>query len=182
MQFRLLFLALLLCSTTEPLWSQVEADNHLTLSYRFGGFNDRVTDNLTHRERNHIIDLTYWINNEYAMAASANIIRSNLATFGTNKETTGIYSLSIRRNFLQRSKHQLYLGLGGATGDYCTCGEGLPRQQDNLLYWKYELGFDLYLHKNLGFGVHLQSNNILDKITDKYSYTVLALSASVTFR
>jgi hypothetical protein len=182
MRFSTIFLVLAIWIISEPLFAQGAGGNHLTFSYRYGGFNDRITDDLIHRERNHVLDLAYWINNEYALVASANIIRSNRSDFGTERMTAGVYSLSVRRNFLQQPRHQLYFELGAGVGDYCTCGDGVPLQRDNLRYLKSAIGYDYYLLKNIGVGLHFQTNYIVDKVIDKYAYNVIALSISFAIR
>jgi len=148
----------------------------LVLSYRYGGFRDEINEAVTHKERNHLVDLAYWINNEYALAASMNHIRSNLAPEGLERATAAVYGLSVRRNFLPRTRHQAYLELGGGVGDYCTCGDGLPRRRDNLGYLKFAIGFDFRIRPWFAVGLHVQSNFIVDRVVDKYAYNVFTLS------
>jgi hypothetical protein len=181
MTFRLTLIFVFVSFLTENILSQSGNGNHLVLSYRYGGFREVLAEPLIHKERNHLLDLAYWINNEYAMVVSTNLIRSNFDPLVDERGSAEVYSLSIRRNFLQKTRHQAYLELGGGLGDYCTCGEGLPRRQDDLRYLKYALGFDLNIYRSISLGVHFQSNNIIDKIVDKYAYNVLTLSSSISF-
>ena len=153
--------------------------NSLNITYRYGGFAEPIAPDLVHKERNHIIDLSYWIQNSFAISLSTNIIRSNFAPRQIDQSTAGAYFMTFRKNIIPRSRHQYYFELGGGFGDYCTCGDELPRQADNLRYLRYGLGLNFFVTRNVAAGLHFQSNNILDRLEDKYAYNVFALNISL---
>ena len=153
--------------------------NRLNITYRYGGYAEPIAFDLVHKQRNHIIDLSYWIHNSFAISLSTNIIRSNFASRQTDLRTAGAYFMTFRKNIIPRSKHQYYFELGGGFGDYCTCGDELPRQIDNLRYLRYGMGLNVFVTRNVAAGLHFQSNNILDRIEDKYAYNVFALNVSL---
>ena len=152
--------------------------NSLNVTYRYGGYAEPIAFDLVHKQRNHIIDFSYWIQNNFAISLSTNIIRSNFAPRQVSRRTAGAYFMTFRKNILPSSKHQYYFELGGGFGDYCTCGDELPRQIDNLQYLRYGLGLNFFVTRSVAAGLHFQSNNILDRIEDKYAYNVFALNLS----
>ena len=156
--------------------------NFLAVAYRYGGFTDPVSPGVEHKERNHILDVSYWINNEFAIALSTNTIRSNFVPLNDSRTTVRTYSMTFRKNFLSRTRHQCYVELGGGFGQYCTCGDGLPYRSDMLRYLRYGVSIDYYVSRRVALGAHFQSNNIIDKIADKYAYNVIALSIQFAFR
>ena len=152
----------------------------VSISYNYLGYAEPITDLTVHTERNHLLDLTFWIANRYGITASTNFIRSNTDTSGTDLRDARTYALSLRRNLLPSLKHRFYVELGGGFGNYCSCGDDLPRVRDNLRYWKFAFGAELTLFRGFALSAQFQNNNILDKISDKYGYNVLAGGVTIT--
>lgn len=152
--------------------------NYASLSYHYTGFTDQISETQRHMERNHVLGLTYWIDDQFALNLNANFIRSNLEISPNERSSAEVYRLTFRYNPIPKSRVRPFLELGAAIGNYCPYGRGLPILIDNLQYITYGAGIDYRLTGSFAVGIHFQSNNVLNHVEDKYAYNIFTLGAT----
>lgn len=83
-----------------------------------------------------------------------------------------VYGLFSQYDFLKSNKNRLFAEISFNRGNYCI-GDNIPYQVDDLHYVGFGAGYDYPIKKipNLYLDLSFISYYILDKISDKYSYT-----------
>jgi hypothetical protein len=95
-----------------------------------------------------------------------------------------IYGLFAQYNILRNTDHRFFIETSISRGNFCTCGDFLPRKKENLYYWGLGIGYDLPLNIVLnGLYADFSFLNylILSPVYDKYNYTQYVIGLNYRF-
>ena len=90
-------------------------------------------------------------------------------------ESASVLGLHGEFDLVPKSQHRFYLKLGGAVGDYCTCGDELPRRNTGLVYVRYGTGIHVVIAGPLQIALGFEGNSILSKVSDDYDYNIFTI-------
>ncbi|PPK85252.1 hypothetical protein CLV84_2144 [Neolewinella xylanilytica] len=145
-------------------------------SFSFGvayfGLTDEVGGGVHHRERTYLTNVGYKISSRWSTLIQANIIRSNVEPEPHVQTTALLFTGSVQHDFVPDSPHRLFAQLGVATGDFCTCGDRLPRIDPGLVYVQYGAGINVRIWRQVYIDIAFEANTILSGPEDAYNYNV----------
>jgi len=144
----------------------------LSVDIAFSSLNDDVDFNLKHRERSYLLAIGYHISSAWSLSTQGTLIRSNLEQRPRGLSSVFLIGLTSEYDILHKSNHRLFIKLGLATGNYCTCGERLPRVYNGLGYVRYGMGTNISVNRYLQLTLGFEANTILNNIPDTYSYNI----------
>jgi hypothetical protein len=150
----------------------VHSGKTISFGISYGGLNEELTDRITHRERNYITHIGYGLTDRLMAVGQLNIIRSNFESDPQNLTTTLVGFGLLQYDFVPNSKHRLFLESGVGFGEYCTCGELLPRQESGITYGSFGVGTHLRLWRGISLELAFTHNLPLGAIEDRHGYNI----------
>ena len=183
---RLLLLFLITVLNAANLSAQL-ADINDPGTFSFSINHSRLSDevaisSVNHRERSYALNLNYTISRRFSVLGRHTIIRSNTIDRPGELSTYRISGGAVRFNALNSGTGQFYLQLGGAIGDYCTCGEDYTSRRSGLGYVNYGLGAHIRAIGPVYVNASFEGNPIVNRLgpsVDKYAYNVLQIGVTV---
>lgn len=97
--------------------------------------------------------------------------RGSAYYFDQPKNQYSMAGVFFQYDFLPKRKNRLFGEVSWNLGDYCTCGNRDPYQQDQLHYLGLGAGYDLPIGKFISLDFAAIGYIILGKQTDKYLYS-----------
>ena len=147
----------------------------LAVEIAYSGLTDEVGVDLKHRERNYLIGVGYHLSPRWSLGLQGTLIRTNFRRGRDMTESAALVGLHGELDLVPQSKHRFVLKLGSAVGDYCTCGDELPRRQSGLVYARYGVGLHIVVLNPLQLTLGFEGNTILSKVRGDYDYNLFTI-------
>ena len=171
-----LYLAIVLVTLFSATGLMAQSQRHtLAVEIAYSGLTDEVGIDLKHRERNYLVGVGYHLSPRWSLGLQGTLIRTNFRRGTDMTESASLIGLHGELDLVPQSKHRFVVKLGSAVGDYCTCGDELPRRQSGLVYARYGVGLQVVVLNPLQLTLGFEGNTILSKVRGDYDYNLFTV-------